>query len=113
MAIGGAASAVEETSAARHRAGMTCDRARAHARVTMTLAAAGTAALLPAEHARTHSAANALFFCADIAADRSARAAFSDFERVRDQLVTTGRWTRERAGRLADDVRACGPGMLA
>lgn len=89
---------------------MTRERARAHARVMMTLT--GPAPLLPSEQARAHCAADALLFCADIAADRSARAAFADIETMREQLVATRRWTRAGARRLVDDVWACGPGAL-
>jgi hypothetical protein len=92
---------------------MTRDRARAYARVMMTLQDEGPAKLLPPERARTRLAADALLFCADILGDRSARAAFTDFEAMRAHLVDCGRWTAERAAALADDVWACGPAVAA
>jgi hypothetical protein len=92
---------------------MTRERARAYARVMMTLQDAGPSKLLPSERARTRLAADALLFCADILADRSARAAFTDFEAMSSHLVDCGRWTDERADALADDVWACGPAIAA
>jgi hypothetical protein len=88
---------------------MTSERARAYARVMMTLRDLGPAKLRPSEQALTRVAADSLLFCADIVTDRSARAAFSDFDEMRDRLVATGRWSAKRAAQFADDVWACGP----
>jgi hypothetical protein len=74
-----------------------------------TLRDLGPAKLRSFEQAQTRLAADALLFCADIVADRSARAAFSDFDAMRERLVAAGRWTPQRAAELADDVWACGP----
>lgn len=90
---------------------MTNERARAYARVMTTLRDLGPAKLLPSEQARIRSAADALLFCASIAADRSARNGFADVEALRAHLVDSGRWTRERANALGDDVWACGPAL--
>jgi hypothetical protein len=88
---------------------MTCDRARAYARVMQTLRDLGPAKMCSSEQALTRHAADTLLFCADIVDDRSARAAFSAFDDMRERLVASGRWTAERAARFADDLWACGP----
>jgi hypothetical protein len=88
---------------------MTSHRARAYARVMLTLRDIGPAKLRSSEQAVTRLAADSLLFCADIVDDRSARAAISDFEAMREHLVATGRWTAQRAAQFADDVWACGP----
>jgi hypothetical protein len=88
---------------------MTSKRARAYARVMKTLCDIGPAKLWSSEEAVTRLAADSLLFCADIVDDSSARAAFADFEAMREHLVATGRWTAQRAARFADDVWACGP----
>ena len=88
---------------------MTTDRARAYARVMKTLEDLGPAKLRSPEQALTRFAADSLLFCRNIVADGSARAAVSEFEEMRERLVTTGRWTPWRAAQLADDVWACGP----
>ena len=58
----------------------------------MTLRDIGPAKLRSSEQAVTRLAADSLLFCADIVDDRSARAALSDFEAMREHLVATGRW---------------------
>jgi hypothetical protein len=63
------------------------------------------------EQARIRVAANSLLFCADLITDRSASAAFADVEALHGQLVAEGRWTAERAARVAQDLRACGPSL--
>jgi hypothetical protein len=88
---------------------MTRERARAYARVMMTLRELGPAKLRSSEQALTRHAADALLFCADIVNDRAARAAYADFDEMHEQLVASGRWTPERAAALADDVWGCGP----
>jgi hypothetical protein len=87
---------------------MTCDRMRAHVRVMRALSD-GASRLRSSEQARIRVAANSLLFCADLVNDRSASAAFADFEALHGQLVADGRWTAERAQRLAHDLRDCGP----
>jgi hypothetical protein len=92
---------------------MTRQRARAYARVTMTLQELGAAKLLPAEQSRIRLAADTLLFCADISHSRSGRAAFADVSALCEHLVSSGRWASESAGRLVDDLWACGPGFDA
>ena len=85
---------------------VTPERARAYTRVMNALQD-----LDPAKQALTRRAADALLFCIDVLNDRCARAAVLDFEAMHAQLIASGRWTRERAAALADDVWACGPGL--
>jgi hypothetical protein len=74
-----------------------------------TLRELGPAKLQAREEALTRLAADALLFCADLVDDRSARDTFAAFDEMHERLVTSGRWTRQRAAQLADDVWACGP----
>jgi hypothetical protein len=90
---------------------MTAQRARAYARVTKTLSDLGPAKLLASEQALTRMAADTLLFCDDLAGDPAARAACAAMDALRDHLVTSGRWTAERADELVDDLWACGPGF--
>ena len=73
-----------------------------------TLADLGPAKLLDDEVDRLREAADTLLFTEDMA-DDNARNAIRDARGVIDHLVDSGRWTEERAGRLADDLAACGP----
>src|SRR3954466_12974578 len=90
---------------------MPSQRARAYGRVTQTLRDLGPAKLLPAEQARIRLAADTLVFCADLITSPVARKELSDLYELRDPLVSSGRWTPERASRLLDDLWACGPGL--
>ena len=67
---------------------MTSDRSQAYGRVMQTLAELG-----PAKNMADDAA---------VVATREARS-------VIDNLVDSGRWSEERAHRLADDLAACGP----
>jgi hypothetical protein len=89
---------------------MTSRRARAYARVTMTLDELGPAKLLGPEQAQIRHVADTLLFCADLPSDALARAEFAGVEALLEHLVACGRWSRQRAGSLSDDVWACGPG---
>src|SRR4051795_9744504 len=96
----------------RHNPGggrMNSRRARAHARVTMTLDSLGPAKLLGAEEAQIRHVADTLLFCADLPNDALARAELACVEALLEHLVASGRWSPERAGGLGDDVWACGP----
>jgi hypothetical protein len=87
---------------------MTSERSQAYGRVTRTLADLGPTKLLADEQRRVREAADTLLFCED-AQDEVAVAALADVRAVVDHLIETGRWTEERAARLADDIAACGP----
>jgi len=89
---------------------MNSRRARAHARVTMTLDNLGPAKLHGPELAQIRHVADTMLFCADLPNDATARAEFADVEALLDHMVACGRWSAQRAASLGDDVWACGPG---
>jgi hypothetical protein len=86
---------------------MTSDRTQAYGRVVKTLEEIGPAKLQPAEQARIRDAADTLIFAADL---DEARATLEDIDALVEHLVTSGRWTSERAEQLAADLLACVPG---
>jgi len=73
-----------------------------------TLAELGTAKLLDDEVDRLREAADTLLFTENMA-DDAAVVATREARSVIDNLVDSGRWSEERASRLADDLAACGP----
>jgi hypothetical protein len=85
---------------------MTSDRTQAYGRVVKTLEDIGPAKLQPAELDRVREAADILIFAADL---DEARSALDDIDGLVEHLVTSGRWTAERAEQLAADLQACGP----
>ena len=87
---------------------MTSNRSQAYGRVMHTLAELGPVKLHEDEVDRLREAADTLLFTEDMA-DNDATAVTRDARSVIDNLVASGRWTEERAGRLADDLAACGP----
>ena len=88
---------------------MTAERARAYGRVMRTLRDLGPPKLLPPEQARVRRTADVLVFSTELPPTPSAHAALSDLYELCDHLVSTERWTAQRAARLIDDVLACGP----
>jgi hypothetical protein len=88
---------------------MTSERAQAYGRVTTTLADVGPTKLQPGEQDLLRDAADTLLFCEDITADPAAQEALDNVAGLLDKLVTTGRWTPERAQQLRADIEACGP----
>jgi hypothetical protein len=89
---------------------MTSERSRAYARVVKTIDDMGPAKLLDLEVRRVRNAADALLFAGPD--DPEAIDALSDIEHLADHLVSSGRWTTERAACLAGDVAACGPAWI-
>jgi hypothetical protein len=85
---------------------MTSDRTQAYGRVVKTLEDIGPAKLQPAEQDRIREAADNLIFATDL---DEARTALEDVDALVEHLVTSGRWTSERAEQLAADLLACGP----
>ena len=73
-----------------------------------TLAELGPAKLLDHEVDRLREAADTLLFTENMA-DEAAVVATREARSVIDNLVDSGRWSEERANRLADDLAACGP----
>jgi hypothetical protein len=89
---------------------MTSERSLAYGRVMKTLEDLGPAKLHDLERQRVRQAADTLFFATP--EDPGVSDALSDIEQLRGFLVDSGRWTGETAGRLAEDVSACGPEFL-
>jgi hypothetical protein len=69
----------------------------------------GPSKLQPGEQDRIREAADTLIFSVDLDADAAASAALGDVDDLLNALVKCGRWQRETAERLADDVYGCGP----
>ncbi len=88
---------------------MTSERAQAYGRVVQKLRDDGAVKLSPAEQERVRESADALFFCEDVGADESARAAVSDITALASALVDADRWNEDRARELVSDVLGCGP----
>lgn len=76
-----------------------------------TLADIGPTKLLADEQDLVRETADVLFFC-ESASDEAAIGALEQMLGTLEQLVESGRWTEERAGELARDLEACGPGAL-
>jgi hypothetical protein len=85
---------------------MNSDRTQAYGRVVKTLEDIGPAKLQPAEQDRIRDAADTLIFAADF---DDAQAAMADVDELVDHLVSSGRWTTERAQELLQDLLGCGP----
>jgi hypothetical protein len=88
---------------------MTRQRACAYARVTRTLRELGPAKLLPEEQECIRHVADTFVLASDVAAGHRHHDVIAELSRLHDRLVSSGRWTRERAARLIDDVWACAP----
>jgi hypothetical protein len=76
------------------------------------IAAEGEGALEPAEQEVLREAADALFFCEDIAQDDDARDALARVSDLAGQLVGAERWDPELAEQVLQDLEACGPPQL-
>src|SRR4051794_33071865 len=85
---------------------MNTERTQAYGRVVRTLEDLGPTKLQPAEQDRIRDAADTLIFAADLDV---ARAALADVDALAEHLVTSERWSEERAQQLVEDVLACGP----
>jgi hypothetical protein len=66
----------------------------------------------PHEQALLREAADALFFCEDLAGDEEARQALTRVADLAGSLVGSERWGPERAERLLQDLEDCGPAQL-
>jgi hypothetical protein len=87
---------------------MTPERAAAYTRVMRTVRDLGPAKLLPQERELVTEVADNLVLASD-PPGATANVALLDAGAVVRHLVDSGRWTRESAERLHDDLRACGP----
>ena len=92
---------------------MSPERTHAYRRVLQTLQDLGPSKLQPAEQDRIRDAADTLIFSAELLDDGAAQAALEDSEQLCRALVESGRWETVTAARLADDIRQCGPNLVA
>jgi hypothetical protein len=76
------------------------------------IAAEGEGALEPAEQVVLREAADAMFFCEDIALDDDARDALARVSDLAGQLVGVERWDPDVAEQVLEDLEACGPPQL-
>ena len=76
------------------------------------ISATGEGALEPAEQEVLREAADAMFFCEDIARDDDAREALSHVSDLTGQLVGAERWDPELAEQVLQDLEQCGPPQL-
>jgi hypothetical protein len=91
---------------------VTPERSQAYGRLMKVVSADGDAALEPAEKELLREAADALFFCEDVALDEDARNALSRVSDLAGQLVGAERWDAELAEQVLQDVEGCGPPQL-
>ena len=89
---------------------MTSERSLAYGRVIKTLEDLGPSKLHDLERIQVRNAADTLLFAPP--QDPAAFDAVTVVENLARDLIESGRWTAESAGRLADDVVACGPGLI-
>jgi hypothetical protein len=76
------------------------------------ISATGESALEPAEQEVLREAADAMFFCEDIALDDDAREALARVSDLAGQLVGAERWDPELAEQVLQDLESCGPAQL-
>lgn len=87
---------------------MSPERSHAYKRVMLTLESLGPSKLLADEQDRIRSAADHLLFSDDLAGEDTT-AALADALLLCESLVSSGRWERVTADRLAADITECGP----
>ena len=85
---------------------MNSERTQAYGRVVKTLDDLGPTKLQASELDRIREAADTLIFATDL---DEARPALEDVDALTEHLVSTGRWTEERADQLVQDLLGCGP----
>ena len=91
---------------------MTPERSKAYGRLMKVISATGEDALEPAEQEVLREAADAMFFCEDIALDQDARDALARVSDLAGQLVGAERWDPELAEQGLQDLESCGPPQL-
>jgi hypothetical protein len=88
---------------------MTSERSQAYGRVTKLVDDFSGSKLHADEQQTIRDAADALFFCEDVAGDPDARAALDALEALIERLLEADRFLPETAERLRADVEGCGP----
>jgi hypothetical protein len=91
---------------------VTPERSKAYGRLMKVISATGESALEPAEQEVLREAADAMFFCEDIALDDDARDALARVSDLAGQLVGAERWDPELAEQVLQDLESCGPAQL-
>jgi hypothetical protein len=76
------------------------------------ISATGESALEPPEQVTLREAADAMFFCEDIALDDDARDSLARVSDLAGQLVGAERWDPELAEQVLQDLESCGPPQL-
>ena len=88
---------------------MTPERAQAYGRLMRTVRDDGPEPLAAPERALIREAADALFFCDELAWDDEARLGLTRVGDLAGELVGSGRWGPDRAEQLLRDIESCGP----
>ena len=88
---------------------MTSERSQAYGRVTKLVDDLSGSKLHADEQQTIRDAADAVFFCEDLAADPDARQALEAVETLIGHMVEVERFTPETAERLRADLDGCGP----
>ena len=91
---------------------MTPERSKAYGRLMKVISTTGEAALEPAEQELLREAADALFFCEDLALDDDAQDSLARVNDLAGQLVGAERWDPEVAEQVLRDLEDCGPPQL-
>jgi len=91
---------------------VTPERSKAYGRLMKVISATGEGALEPAEQETLREAADAMFFCEDIALDDDARDSLARVSDLAGQLVGAERWDPELAEQVLQDLESCGPPQL-
>ena len=85
---------------------MNTERTQAYGRVVRTLDELGPTKLQALEQERVREDADTLIFASGL---DEARDALADVDALAEHLVSSGRWSDERAQQLVEDILACGP----
>jgi hypothetical protein len=88
---------------------VTPERAQAYGRLMRTVRDDGPESLAAEECALIREAADALFFCDELAWDDEARLGLTRVGDLAGDLVGSGRWGPDRAEQLLRDIESCGP----
>jgi hypothetical protein len=88
---------------------MTSERAQAYGRLMKTIRRLSGGKLHADEEQLVREAADALFFCDDLDADRAAQETLSAFHELTDRLLESERLSPEMVHRLTAQVEDCGP----
>jgi len=91
---------------------VTPERSKAYGRLMKVISTSGEGALEPAEQEVLREAADAMFFCEDLAVDDDAHDSLARVNDLAGQLVGAERWDPEVAEQVLRDLEDCGPPQL-